>query len=107
MTSTSCSGRTARGRRGDRRVGGGDGGRGGAGGGAVTPARPWRFVAAYRAERPRPIPEGDLSRLTLQALQLIARDWGYQTVTLYPRKAEYVAALTWLRCSRANIGGDA
>lgn len=69
--------------------------------------RPWRFVEAYRAAAPRPIPQGDLWQIRMQQLMLIARDWGYQTETLYPRKAEFVAALTWLRdeCSRANNGG--
>lgn len=64
--------------------------------------RPWRFEAALRVAHPRPIPDVNLNRLTKQMLQNLATDWGYQTETLYPLKAEFVEALTWLRCSRAN-----
>lgn len=67
---------------------------------------PWRFDAALRAPDPRPIPGGDLSRLTKRQLHLVLADWGYQTETLNPRKAEFAEALTWLRESfAADEGG--
>ncbi len=59
--------------------------------------RPWKFVAANRKKDAAAIPEGDLNSLKKQALMLLCLDWGFQTVTLYPKKAEYVEALAWLR----------
>lgn len=58
---------------------------------------PWRFKPELGKADPRAIPEGNLHALTKQALLYIALDYGYQTETLYPKKAEYVEALAWLR----------
>ena len=60
-------------------------------------SRPWRFVEGNRKPGARPIPRGDLGRLKKQALQLTAHEWGFQTESLYPKKAEFVEALEWLR----------
>ena len=68
--------------------------------------RPWEFVEKFQASNLAPIPKGDLEKLSKQKLQMLALQWGFQTKTLRPLKAEYVEAVTWLRDGLGRLERD-